>query len=60
VQEFSCFLETHGGDAGRIEEVCQDMSEAYLAGTLKHLPAAALLGCRIVPTSSTKFLQIPI
>jgi len=23
VQEFSCFLETHGGDAGRIEEVCQ-------------------------------------
>ena len=42
VQEFSCFLETHGGDAGRIEEVCQDMSEAYLAGTLKHLPAAEI------------------
>jgi len=42
VQEFSCFLETHGGDAKQITEVCQDMSEAYLAGTLKHLPAAEI------------------
>lgn len=40
VQEFSCFLECHGGEAARISEVCQDMSEAYLAGVLKHLPAA--------------------
>jgi len=42
VQEFSCFLETHGGEVGRISEVCQDMSEAYLAGTLKHLPQAEI------------------
>jgi transposase len=42
VQEFSCFLETHGGDVARVSEVCQDMSEAYLAGTLKHLPAAEI------------------
>jgi transposase len=40
VQAFSCFLETHGGEVQRVAEVCQDMSEAYLAGTLKHLPAA--------------------
>ena len=42
VQEFSCFLGTHGGDRKQITEVCQDMSEAYLAGTLKHLPAAEI------------------
>jgi len=42
VQEFSCFLETHGGEVERVSEVCQDMSEAYLAGTLKHLPAAEI------------------
>jgi len=42
VQAFSCFLETHGGDRENITEVCQDMSEAYLAGTLKHLPAAEI------------------
>ena len=42
VQEFSCFVETHGGDAKQITEVCQDMSEAYLAGVLKHLPCAEI------------------
>lgn len=42
VQEFSCFLETHGGEVARVQEVCQDMSEAYLAGTLKHLPQAEI------------------
>jgi len=42
VQEFSCFLETHGGEVARVGEVCQDMSEAYLAGTLKHLPRAEI------------------
>jgi transposase len=42
VQEFSCFLETHGGEVGKVTEVCQDMSQAYLAGTLKHLPAAEI------------------
>ncbi len=42
VQAFSLFLETHGGRAAQVSEVCQDMSEAYLAGTLKHLPAAEI------------------
>ena len=42
VQEFSCFVETHGGDRKQITEVCQDMSEAYLAGVLKHLPGAEI------------------
>jgi transposase len=42
VQEFSCFLECHGGQAESITEVCQDMSEAYLAGTLKHLRGAEI------------------
>ena len=42
VQAFSCFLETHGGEVRRVTEVCQDMSEASLAGTLKHLPAAEI------------------
>jgi transposase len=42
VQEFSCFVETHGGDPKQITEVCQDMSEAYLAGVLKHLRAAEI------------------
>ena len=40
VQAFSLFLETHGGDPGQVQEVCQDMSEAFLKGTLKHLPSA--------------------
>jgi hypothetical protein len=34
VQEFSCFVESLGGDASQFAEVFQDMSEAYLAGTL--------------------------
>ncbi len=42
VQAFSCFLETHGGNAGQVGEVCQDMSEAFLKGTLEHLPAAEI------------------
>ena len=42
VQEFSCFVETHGGAAEQITEVCQDMSEAFLAGVLKHLPGAEI------------------
>jgi len=42
VQEFACFLETHGGETASVTEVCQDMSEAYLAGTLKHLQAAEI------------------
>jgi transposase len=42
VSAFSLFLETHGGDPGRVQEVCQDMSEAFLKGTLKHLPNAEI------------------
>jgi transposase len=42
VQEFCCFLETHGGEVARVTEVCQDMSEAYLAGSLKHLTSAEI------------------
>ena len=42
VQAFSCFLETHGGEVENVKEVCQDMSEAFLAGSLKYLPAAEI------------------
>jgi transposase len=42
VQEFSCFLECHGGEVAKVTEVCQDMSEAYLAGSLKYLPQAEI------------------
>jgi transposase len=42
VQAFSLFLETHGGDPGRVKEVCQDMSEAFLKGTLAHLLKAEI------------------
>ena len=42
VQAFSLFLETHGGDPGQVSEVCQDMSEAFLKGTLTHLPKAEI------------------
>ena len=40
VQAFSLFLETHGGHPGQVSEVCQDMSEAFLKGTLTYLPKA--------------------
>ena len=42
VAQFAGFLKTHGGDPKQIGEVCQDMSEAYLAGVLKHLPGAEI------------------
>jgi transposase len=42
VQAFSCSPETHGGEVARVRKVCQDMSEASLAGTLKHLPQAEI------------------
>jgi transposase len=32
VAQFAGFLAEHGGDPGQISEVCQDMSQAYLAG----------------------------
>lgn len=40
VEQFAGFLAAHGGDPGRIAEVCQDMSGAYLAGVREHLTAA--------------------
>lgn len=42
LRAFSLFLETHGGDPERVEEVCQDMSEAFLKGTLTYLPKAEI------------------
>ncbi len=42
VQAFSLFLEMHGGDPGKVSEVCQDMSEAFLKGTLTYLPKAEI------------------
>jgi len=39
---FVADLEAHGGSAGQIAEVCQDMSESFLAGALKHLPEAEI------------------
>lgn len=42
VAAFSLFLETHGGDPAQVSEVCQDMSEAFLKGTLTHLPKAEI------------------
>ncbi len=39
---FVADLEAHGGSAGQIAEVCQDMSESFLTGALKHLPEAEI------------------
>ena len=35
-------LAAHGGSGEQVTEVCQDMSESYLAGALEHLPAAEI------------------
>jgi transposase len=40
VEQFAGFLKDHGGDRENITEVCQDMSQAYLAGVRDHLPKA--------------------
>ncbi len=42
VEQFAGFLNAHGGNVENVTEVCQDMSEAYLAGVLKHLQSAAI------------------
>jgi len=42
VEAFALFLSTHGGDAAQVKEVSQDMSEAFLKGTLAHLPGAKI------------------
>jgi transposase len=40
VAQFAGFLGAHGGDPENIREVCQDMSQAYLAGVREHLQGA--------------------
>jgi transposase len=40
VEDFAGFLSLHGGEAGRVKEVCQDMSAAYLAGVREHFKQA--------------------
>ena len=35
-------LDAHGGEAGQVKQVCQDMSEAFLSGALEHLPEAEI------------------
>ncbi len=59
VQEFSCFLETHGGEVARVREVCQDMSEAYLAGRSStcrrpRSPSTATTSASTCPRRSTR------
>jgi len=40
VEQFAGFLGSHGGDPERVKEVCQDMSQAYLAGVREHFKQA--------------------
>ncbi len=42
VQASSLFWETHGGDPGKVSEVCYDMSEAFQKGTFENLPNAEI------------------
>ncbi len=42
VARFAEELSAHGGDPERVEAACMDMSKAYIAGTGKHLPNAAI------------------
>jgi transposase len=42
VAAFAADLKAHGGDPQAIEQVCIDMSGAYLAGVAKHLPKATV------------------
>ncbi len=41
-ERFVADLTARGGRAGQITEVCQDMSESFLAGALEHLPDAEI------------------
>lgn len=41
-KRFAAELQTHGGSAGQVEHVTQDMSEAFLKGALEHLPNAEI------------------
>ena len=40
VKRFAGELTAHGGSPEQIKEICQDMSKAYLKGSLEHLPEA--------------------
>jgi transposase len=40
VEQFAGFLKAHDGDPERISEVCQDMSQSYLAGVRENLKQA--------------------
>ena len=42
MQGFSSFLAAHGGDPKKVREVSQDMSEAFLKGTLLYVPKAEI------------------
>lgn len=42
VAAFADDLAAHGGDAAAVEEVCIDMSPAFIKGTAEHLPNAAI------------------
>ena len=42
VEQFAGFLGAHGGDRENIREVCQDMSQAYLAGVRNNLSRAEI------------------
>ncbi len=42
VAAFAADLQAHGGDPQAIEQVCIDLSAAYLAGVTKHLPKATV------------------
>ena len=42
VAAFATDLATHGGDAEAVDEVCIDMSPAFIKGTAEHLPNAAV------------------
>jgi transposase len=41
-EKFVAELEAHGGNGKQVEQVSQDMSEAYLKGALKYLPNAEI------------------
>jgi transposase len=42
VRAFATELVAHGGDPARIQDVCMDMSPAFIAGTAAHLPQAEI------------------
>jgi transposase len=42
VAAFADDLAAHGGDAAAVDEVCIDMSPAFIKGTAEHLPNAAI------------------